>query len=124
MAVELVIQTSALKTLANIFRSVFIRQTVAYEKYWNPTVDSRGQVLIRSGSKSARRVCVEPINIKSAKLQSSGRVRMVGHGEELLVIVEQDIRVAGVAIYWVKWSERPAKRFKSEVRVIYPPQFF
>ncbi len=124
MATDLVIPASALSKLAEAIAGIFVRRTVSYENNWNPSVDPRGQILVRAGSKVARRVSVEPINIRSAKLQNSSSGRAVSHGEELLVNVEQDNRVVGIPIYWVKWSEGVGKKFKSQVRVIHPPQFF
>ena len=124
MPAEIVIHGSALKTLANLIASVFVRVEVNYENQWHPSSEGELQMVARASSQPARRVHVKPMNVISAEVVEPLGKGTVRFGERLKVQVKTLPEVGGIPQYWIFWREGLFRSYKTKVRVIFGPQVF
>jgi hypothetical protein len=121
---EILIHGSALKTLANLIASLFVRVEVNYENQWHPSPEGELQLVARANSQPARRVHVKPMNIISAELVDPKGNVAVHFGEIIKVEVRTMPEIGGIPHYWIFWREGLVRSYKAKVRVIFGPQVF
>jgi hypothetical protein len=112
-----------LKILGDFVLRLFIRREVEPKEEWSAQLGNQCQILVRVNSKVAKILSVHPETISKVMLSTEGKSAFA-HGESVTIITKQNSNVHTEPLYWIYWQTNFFSRYKSKIRVMYPPQVF